>query len=148
MTGVTSRVTKTASVLALVLALLTGPTPARAYTEEDFLRQSKFCEAATRLPWGDVDSIYWFDCMKYQGRLRTDEEQNGDAITSPESLWLRQLSMSLLWATEDGCSHWASTQPSDDRPRLQRGLWTGVWTQNGAWNRCMERAGLFGPAQR
>jgi hypothetical protein len=50
-----------AVVLAAVLPLASS-TQAQTFTEADVMRQSKFCENAARLPWGDVQNNKWGDC--------------------------------------------------------------------------------------
>jgi hypothetical protein len=121
------------------LYLVLGATAqAQTFTETDFLRQSKFCEAATRLPWGDVDRNAYFDCMERQGRLRSKEERRKDD-TLPRTPWALALDKSSLWATDGGCESWASKQPENSPPMHA----PGIWTNNHAWNLCMEQQGIL-----
>jgi hypothetical protein len=135
------RVTRKSIITAaLMLTFITSSAQAQ-YTEQDFILQSKFCENATRLPWGDVDNHSYTDCMLRQGRLRSKEERRADN-TIPNTPWRRALDKSLLWAAEDGCGAWAQGQFYNNPPdRNEPDLWMG----NYAWNLCMQREGTFSP---
>ena len=137
---------KIAATVTILVALIIGSAlPTLAYSEADFLRQSKFCENATRLPWGDVDQYAWDDCIALQGKLRSPEEYLKD-MGHPNPEWLADLNAGSLWATEEGCLSWAGTQP-ENQPNHQLSD-REVWTHNDAWNTCMQREGIFTPINR
>lgn len=131
-------------VLTVTVAALTSvnaiPAHAQTFSEEDFLRQSKFCEVATRLPAGDADQHRWGDCLQRQGQLRSQAQRETD-YGQPKTQWMRQLTRSRLWLIDDACEQWAKSQPENPPgfggPR--------IWWGNHAWNICMRREGIFSP---
>lgn len=134
---------KTTRIFIYTACLLSGVAIANAaqYGEVDFRRQSKFCEAATRLPWGDVDLHRWAACVMHQ---QVSIPKTPESNTSmPKTVWYSELQRSSIDATDEGCQAWASKQPSDP-PRMRQ---RGVYLSNHAWNLCMERQGLFAVPQ-
>jgi hypothetical protein len=126
-------------LMAMIAIIATvSSVRAQTFTEQDFLRQGKFCESATRLPWGDVNQDEYVDCMMHQGRLRSEEERKRNSEW-PRTSWMRAYTASSIWASDEGCESWAKKQPLNppqmDAPRL--------WKRNHAWNLCMERQGIF-----
>jgi hypothetical protein len=119
-----------------VCALITMSVQAAPYREADVLRQSKTCEAALRLPWGDIDGDAWADCMKHQ-RVRSPEERQRDE-NYPRTPWGNAFGDSQLNATAEGCQTWALKQPAQpshpDYP---------LSSTNHAWNICMEQQRIF-----
>jgi hypothetical protein len=123
--------------ILLIAAIAATPAPARAYDEHDFLGQSKICEAATRLPWGDVNYLAWSDCMRHQS-VRSPERRPADDA-EPKTPWYSAYSRSLLDATDEGCYIASEKQPSDP-PGMRR---SDVSSKNRAWNICMEQHGIL-----
>ena len=111
---------------------------AQTFTEQDILRQSKFCESATRLPWGDVDGSAYEDCLIHKGRLRSKDERDRD-FAWPRTSWMRAYIDSSLRATDGGCESWAKNQP-ENSPQMSA---PSISTHNHAWNLCMEQQGIF-----
>jgi hypothetical protein len=126
-------------VLIYAACLLSSFTAAKAaqYGETDFRQQSRTCEAATRLPWGDVDLIVWQDCMIHQRARPAEIRRSDDAVA--RTAWYAAYQKSLIASAHDGCLTWRLSQPSD--PPNMHG--PGVDTVNHAWNLCMERQGIF-----
>jgi hypothetical protein len=87
-----------AIALAFVVA---SNVPALAFTEADVERQSKFCENATRLPWGDVDQYLYDDCMTLQRQLRPPE-QAAKTMGKTDPAWMRHLDGSAFLCRRGG----------------------------------------------
>ena len=131
--------------IAISLLLITViPTAVAAQTtmpdEVTFLRQSKTCEAATRLPGGDVDNTIWVDCMRNRAVRTLEESFRSNRVRTP---WSDAVDESLLFATAEGCEAWSEKQPEDPPRRGKR--W--IWRHNHAWNLCMEQHGIFAVPQ-
>jgi hypothetical protein len=131
----------TIAAVAIILAFGIAPSDLQAaYAEADFVRQSKTCEVATRVPWGEVDMSAWYDCMERQGELRSKEQRDAN-YKVPGTPWRDALGKSRLWAIEDGCNSWAEKQPSYKYPPNRRE--PRLSSSNYAWNICMQREGVF-----
>ena len=115
---------------------------AQAFAEADVVRQSKFCENSTRLPWGEVDQYAWDDCMALQGKLRSEKEYLRDT-GRPNQSWMKDLQTSQLWASAEGCLAWVKTQPRNPPSHQIPGR--SIFLLGDAWNACMQRAGIFTP---
>jgi hypothetical protein len=128
---------RTTIAAAVSVLLLCPAPPLQAYTEAEILRENKFCEVVSRLPWADVDNFSWSHCIKHQGQ--SVRSQDITTLSDPDTPWMDDLRKSLLWALEVGCENWARLQ-SQDPSEFQN---DGLWINNHSWNICMQKAGIF-----